>query len=148
MSKISRCLLSFEDLKHRLLEKRNLTFSNIWLSLSMLTFICATIFVTSLSLNTFQYISSIAQSCLTLCNPMYCSILGFPVHHQLLELTQTHVHRVGDAIQPSHPLLSPSLAWEVPSMEKPGQATVHGVAKCWTWLSTHAPIKLSYYHLL
>ena len=39
---------------------------------------------------------------------MDCSTLGFPVHHQLLELTQTHVHRVGDAIQPSHPLLSPS----------------------------------------
>ena len=43
-----------------------------------------------------------------LCNPMDCSIPDFPVHHQLPELTQTHVHRVGDAIQPSHPLLSPS----------------------------------------
>ena len=50
--------------------------------------------------------SSIAQSCPTLCNP--CSMLGFPVHHQLLEPTQTHVHQVGDAIQPSHPLSSPS----------------------------------------
>ena len=47
-------------------------------------------------------------SCLTLCDPMNCSIPGFPVHHQLPELTQTHVHRVGDATQPSHPLLSPS----------------------------------------
>ena len=46
--------------------------------------------------------------CLTLCHPMNCSTPGFPVNHQLLELTQTHVHRVGDAIQPSHPLLSPS----------------------------------------
>ena len=45
--------------------------------------------------------SSVAQSCLTLCNPMDCSTPGFPVHHQLLELTQTHVHRVSDAIQPS-----------------------------------------------
>ena len=63
---------------------------------------------------------------------MYCSTLGIPVHHQLLDLTQTHVHRVGDVIQLLHPLLSPSLAWEVPSMEKPGQATVHGVAKNWT----------------
>ena len=44
----------------------------------------------------------------TLCNPMHCSTPGFPVHHQLPELAQTHVHRVGDAIQPSHPLLSPS----------------------------------------
>ena len=52
--------------------------------------------------------SSVAQSCLTLCNPMNCSMPGLPVHHQLLELTQTHVHQVGDAIQPSHPLSSPS----------------------------------------
>ena len=45
---------------------------------------------------------------MTLWNPMDCSMTGFPVHHQLLELTQTHVHRVGDAFQPSHPLSSPS----------------------------------------
>ena len=51
---------------------------------------------------------SLVQSCLTLCNPMDCSTPGLPVHHQLPELTQTHVHRVSDAIQPSHPLLSPS----------------------------------------
>ena len=52
--------------------------------------------------------SSIAQSCLTLCDPVDCSTPGLPVHHQLLEFTQTYVHWVGDAIQPSHPLLSPS----------------------------------------
>ena len=52
--------------------------------------------------------SSVAQSCLTLCDPMDCSIPGFTVHHQLLEFTQTYVHQIGDAIQPSHPLLSPS----------------------------------------
>ena len=52
--------------------------------------------------------SSFAQSCLTPCDPMNCSTPGLPVHHQLLEFTQTHVHQVGDAIQPSHPLLSPS----------------------------------------
>ena len=51
--------------------------------------------------------SSVAQSCLTLCDPMNHSTPGLPVHHQLPEFTQTHVHRVGDAIQPSHPLLSP-----------------------------------------
>ena len=51
--------------------------------------------------------SSVAQSCPTLCYPMNCSMSGLPVHHQLLEFTQTHVHRVGDAIQPSHPLSSP-----------------------------------------
>ena len=53
--------------------------------------------------------SSVAQSCLTPCDPMDCSTLGLPVHHQLLEFTQTHVYPVGDAIQPSHPLSSPSL---------------------------------------
>ena len=57
--------------------------------------------------NRFQF-QSVAQLGLTLCDPMDCSVPGFPVHHQLLELTQTHVHRVGDAIQPSHPLLLPS----------------------------------------
>ena len=56
----------------------------------------------------FQSVSSVAQSCLTLCNPMDYSMPGFPVPHQLPEPTQTHVHRVGDAIQPSHPLSSPS----------------------------------------
>ena len=52
--------------------------------------------------------SSVAQSCQILCDPMNCSTPGLPVHHQLPEFTQTHVHRVGDAIQPSHPLSSPS----------------------------------------
>ena len=51
---------------------------------------------------------SVAQSCLTLCDPMNRSTPGLPVHHQLPEFTQTHVHRVGDAIQPSHPLSPPS----------------------------------------
>ena len=53
-------------------------------------------------------ISSITQSCPTLCNPMDCSTPGFPVHHQLPELAQTHVHWVDDAMQPSQPLSSPS----------------------------------------
>ena len=52
--------------------------------------------------------SSVTQSCPTLCNPMNCSMPGLPVHHQLPEFTQTHIHRVSDAIQPSHPLSSPS----------------------------------------
>ena len=55
-----------------------------------------------------QSVSSVTQPCLTLCNPIDCSTPGLPVYHQLLEFTQTHVHRVGDAIQPSYPLLSPS----------------------------------------
>ena len=52
--------------------------------------------------------SSVAQSCLTICNPMNHSTPGLPVRHQLPEFTQTHVHQGSDAIQPSHPLLSPS----------------------------------------
>ena len=51
--------------------------------------------------------SSVTQSCPTLCDLMNYSTPGLPVHHQLPEFTQTHIHRVGDAIQPSHPLLSP-----------------------------------------
>ena len=54
--------------------------------------------------------SSVAQSCPTLCDTMNCSTPGLPVRHQLPEPTQTHVHQVGDAIQPSHPLSSPSPA--------------------------------------
>ena len=61
----------------------------------------------SLSLHSVQF-SSVAQSCPTLCNPMNHSTTGLPVHHQLREFSQTHVHRVSDAIQPSHPLSSPS----------------------------------------
>ena len=56
---------------------------------------------------------SVAQSCPTLCDPMDCSTPGLPVHHQLPEFTQTHVHWIGDAIQLSHPLLSPSPAFSL-----------------------------------
>ena len=56
----------------------------------------------------FSQFRSVAQSCPTLCNPMNCSTPGLPVHHQLPEFTQTHVHRVSVAIQPSHPLSPPS----------------------------------------
>ena len=53
-------------------------------------------------------VTSVTQSCPAFCNPLDCSIPGFPVHHQLTEFTQTDVHRVDDAMQPSHPLSSPS----------------------------------------
>ena len=56
----------------------------------------------------FSQFSSVTQLCPTLCDPMDCSRPGFPVHHQLPEFTQTHVHWVGDAIQQSHPLSTPS----------------------------------------
>ena len=58
-------------------------------------------------------VSSITQSCLTLCNPKDCSMPGLTVHHQLPELVQTHVHEVGDSTQPSHSLLSPSPAFNL-----------------------------------
>ena len=64
-----------------------------------------------------QFIS-VAQSFLTLCDPMNCSTPGLPVHHQLPEFTQTHIHRVSDAIQPSHPLLSPSSPAPNPSQHQ------------------------------
>ena len=57
--------------------------------------------------------STVAQSRPTLCDPMNRSTPGFPVHHQLLELAQAHVYRVSDAIQPSHPLSSPSPAFNL-----------------------------------
>ena len=63
-------------------------------------------------------VSSVSQLCLTLCNPMNHSTPGLPVHHQLPEFTQTHVHRVSDAIQPSHPLSSPSLPAPKPSQHQ------------------------------
>ena len=63
-------------------------------------------------------ISSVAQSCRTLCDPMNCSMPGLPVHHQLLEFTQTHVNQVRDAIQPSHPLSSPSPPAPNPSQQQ------------------------------
>ena len=59
------------------------------------------------SISSVQF-SSVTQSCLTLCDPTNRSTPGLPVHHQLLEFTQTHVHQVGDAIQPSDPLSYPS----------------------------------------
>ena len=88
--------------------------------------------------------SSVAQSCPTLCDPMNRIMPGLPVHHQLPEFTQTHVHWVGDAIQPSHPLLSPS-----PPAPNPSQHlsvfqwvnTSHEVAKYWSFSFSIIPSK-------
>ena len=76
-------------------------------------------------------ISSVAQLCSTLCDPMDCSTPGFPIHHHLPELAQTHVHRVHDAIQPSHPLLSPSSAFNLTQHQDLFQwvSSLHQVAK-------------------
>ena len=77
-------------------------------------------------------VSSVAQSCPTLCDPMNRSTPGFPVHHQLPEFTQTTVHRVRDAIQPSHPMLSPFPPAPNPSQHQglfQGLCSAHQVAK-------------------
>ena len=82
----------------------------------------------------------VTQSCLTLWDPKNSSPPGFPIHHQLPELTQTHVHRVSDAIQPSHPLLSPSPTFNLPQRQGLFQwvGSLHQVAKVlefqlWHW---------------
>ena len=80
--------------------KKEKLFKNLWVFLT---------FDSKLTLIFYSaQFSSVTQSCPTLCNPMNHSTPGLPVHHQLLESTQTYVHCVGDVIQPSHPLLSPS----------------------------------------
>ena len=90
---------------------------------------------------TFQF-SSVAQSCLTLCDPMDCSTPGFPVHHQLPKFAQTHVYRVGDAIQPSHPiyplLLPPSI---VPSIRVFSNESFLGIKwpKYWSFSFSISP---------
>ena len=94
--------------------------------------------------NTFYYtlynisVSSVVQSCLTLCNPLNRSTPSLPVHHQLLKLAQTHVHCVSGAIQPSHPLLSPS----------PPAFNVSQHQGLFKWVSSsHQVDKLSQLHL-
>ena len=91
------------------------------LSLNMKRLLCICLYENPmqllLELNLWRPIkfSSVTQSCPTLCNPMNCSTPGLPVHHQLPEFTQTHVHRDSDALQPSHPLSSPSPPPPIPS---------------------------------
>ena len=88
--------------------------------------------------------SSVAQSCPILCDPMNRSTLGLPVHHQLPELTQTHVHRVSDAIQPSHPLSSPSPPAPNPSQHQGLFQWInssHEVAKYWSFSLSIIPSK-------
>ena len=86
--------------------------------------------------------SSVTQSCPTLCNPMNQSMPGHPVHHQLPEVTQTHVHRVGDAIQPSHPLSSPSPpTFNLSQHQGPFKwvSSSHQVAKYWDFCFSISP---------
>ena len=88
-------------------------------------------------------VNSVSQLCLTLCDPMDCSTPGFPVHHQLLEATQTHIHCVSDAIQPSHPLLSPSLAFNLSLHQGLFQwvSSLHQVAKVLEFQLQHQPFQ-------
>ena len=98
---------------------------------------------------TYYRFSSVAQSwetqsrvCPTLCNPMDCSIQGFPVQHQLPELAQTHVHWVGDAIKLSHPLLSPPPhAFHLSQHHGlfQGVSSSHQVAKYWSFSFSISP---------
>ena len=86
--------------------------------------------------------SSVAQSRLTLCDTMDCSMPGFPVHHQLPGFTQTQVHWVGDAIQPSHPLLSPLLPSSIfPSIRIFSNESVLGIRwpKYWSFIFSISP---------
>ena len=92
------------------------------LSLSFDSFIIMCLSVTLFKFNLFGVLSdqirSVAELCPTLCDPMNRSTPGLPVHHQLLEFTETHVHQVSDAIQPSHPLSSPSPPAPSPSQHQ------------------------------
>ena len=86
--------------------------------------------------------SSLTQLCLTLCDPMDCSSPGFPVFHHLPEFAQTHVHWVSDAIQPSHPLSSPSLPVFNLSQHQhlcPWVSSSHLVAKYWSFSFSISP---------
>ena len=95
----------------------------------------------SIRFSSFQF-SSLTQSCPTLCDPMNHSTPGLPVHHQLPESTQTHVHRVSDAIQPSHPLSSPSPPAPIPPSIRvfSNESTLHmRWPKYWRFSSSISP---------
>ena len=85
--------------------------------------------------------SSVAQSCLTLGNPIECTMPGFPVHHQLPELTQTHVHWVSDTTQSSHPLLSPPSAFNLSQHQGLFKwvSSLDQVAKYWSFCFSISP---------
>ena len=94
--------------------------------------VCKYMLQHNLRLHMRNQFSSVIHSCLTLCDPMNCSMPGLPVHHQLSEFTQTHIYRVGDAIQPSHPLSppsppapNPSQTWGVETPNKTSQTHSH-----------------------
>ena len=100
-----------------------------------------------LHINASVQFRSVAQSCPTLCDPMNYSTPGLLVHHQLPEFTQTHIHRVSDTIQPSHPLSSPFPSAPNPSQHQslfPGVNSSHEVAKVLEFITFNKKIKDSY----
>ena len=117
---------------HRILQVRILEWVAISFSYLFLPFI-----------NQFQF-SSVPQSCLIHCDPMDCSIPGLPVHHQFPEFTQTHLHWVSDAIQPSHPLSSPFPPALIPSQHQglfKWVSSLHQVLKYWSFSFNISPSK-------
>ena len=97
------------------------------------------------SISSVQFIS-VTQLCPTLCNPMNCSTPGLPVHHQLPEFTQTHVHQVGDSIQPSYPLSSPSpLAPVPPSIRLKQTMRIRYTAQCLEHCRNSMQVRYGYY---
>ena len=93
------------------------------------------------SISTDQF-SSVAQSCLTLCDPKNRRTPGLPVHHQIREFTQTHIHRASDAIQPSHPLLSPS-----PPAPNPSQHQTLPMSQLFSWGGQLLELQLQHHSL-
>ena len=100
-------LLAAQGILKRLLQHDSSKPSILWHSAFFMVQLSHPYMTTRKTISSVHF-SSVTQSCPTLCDPMNCRTPGLPVHHQLPEFTQTHVHRVSDAIQPSHPLLSPS----------------------------------------
>ena len=111
--KVWRVLKNQKQNYHMILQFHSWAY--IWRKRLIWKDICTPMFILALFI-TVQTFSSVAQSCPTLCDPMNCSMPGLPVHHHLPEFT--HVHRVGDAIQPSHPLSSPSPPGPRPSQHQ------------------------------
>ena len=105
----SLCLCLLCCPAHRIVDAIFVDYLYIWVNILYLSFffwLTSLCIIDSRFTHLIHWVSSVAQSCLTFCYPMDCSTLDLPVHHQLPEFTQTHVHWVGDAILPSHPLTS------------------------------------------
>ena len=118
------------------LHKDNIYLDGLWWVLCMMIFkVHSTMYCPSGMKEIFSSVqlSSVSQLCLTLCDPMDCSMPGFPVLNHLLEFVQTHVHWVGDAIQPSHPLSPSFLAFSLSQNEGLFQSVCTRRPKYWSF---------------